>query len=60
MKEFFGLVLALIIVGGIVTGYNGIANSVRFHYMCGVDIPWYASLFLDVNQCPAFGGQKAG
>lgn len=59
MKELFGLVLALVLVGALFAGYNGIANAVRFHYMCGVDVPWYAALFLDVSQCPAFGAPKA-
>jgi hypothetical protein len=58
MKELLTLLLILLIPVAGITGYNGVANAVKFHYMCGVDIPWYAALFLDVNKCPGFGGHK--
>jgi hypothetical protein len=59
MKELSILILLALSAAFVNVGYHGISNAVKFHYMCGIDIPWYASYFLDVNQCPNYGQTNA-
>lgn len=58
MKELTTIIFVLLVAAAGVTGYSGVKNAVQFHYMCGVDVPWYAAVFLDVNKCPSYGGAK--
>ena len=59
MKETFILLLIVLSVVFANACFQGVSNAVKFHYMCGADIPWYAAYFLDPGQCPGYGQKGA-
>lgn len=59
MKEMLILLLVVLSVTFAYACFQGVSNAVKLHYMCGLDIPWYAAYFLDPGQCPGYGQKIA-